>query len=133
MSPVSRRLALSLVATALVIGVTGSADAQVSTPAPGSPDRVGIMNAMRDHAGDQNRVFVVRSLRVSRGWAWLDADPKSRDGRNSYESESALLRRTGRGWFVVDQPCSEESCSMQREVRRIRAANPGAPAAIFPF
>jgi hypothetical protein len=129
----SRRLGLSLAGSLMLVALTAAAGAQsVTTPAPGTADRRAIMDAMRAHGGDQNRVFVVRALRVSQDWAWLDADPKSKDGRNNYESESALLRRTGTGWAVVDQPCAEEGCSLGREVRRIRAANPAAPGVIFP-
>ena len=57
----------------------------------------------------------------------------SRNGRNRYEPESALLRRTGRVWRVVDAPCVEETCDPRpKEITRIRRANPSAPAAIFP-
>ena len=50
------------------------------------------MDAMRAKGDDQDRVFVVRRLKISGTWAWLDCDPQSRDGSNHYEPESALLR-----------------------------------------
>ena len=97
-----------------------------------SPVRQAIMDAMRVMAGD-DRVYVVRYLKVSGDWVWLDADPRSRNGRNRYEPESALLRRTGGVWRVVDAPCVEETCDPRpKEITRIRRANPSAPAAIFP-
>jgi hypothetical protein len=130
--PMSTKAAALVIALALAT-LSAPAFAQtVTTPAAGSADRTAIMDAMRAKGDDQNRVFVVRNLRVSGDWAWLDANPQSRDGRNKFEPESALLRRVGGGWRVVDQPCGEEDCETAKEVARIRRANPGAPAAIFP-
>jgi len=101
------------------------------TPAPGSSERRAIMDAMRAKGDDRDRAFVVRHLKVSGAWAWLEADPQSRSGSNKYESESALLRRSGSGWSVVAQPCAEEGCDPRRELRRIRTSFPAAPASIF--
>ena len=119
-------------AFAAALACATAASGQVTTPLPGSPVRQAIMDAMRVMAGD-DRIYVVRYLKVSGDWAWLDADPRSRNGRNRYEPESALLRRTGRVWRVVDAPCVEETCDPRpKEITRIRRANPSAPAAIFP-
>ena len=103
-----------------------------ATAAPaGGGDRHAIMDALRRTGDLPDRVFVVRSLHVSGGWAWAEVDPQSRDGRQHYESEAALLHRGAHGWQVVDQPCEEESCDAAREMARIRHAHPAAPAAIF--
>ena len=129
----SRRALFAVAAVIGAVALSGAALAQsASTPPAGSPERKAIMDAMRAKGNDQNRVLVVQRLRMANGWAWLDAEPQSRDGLNRYEAESALLRRTGSRWAVVDQPCSEESCNQRNELRRIRAAFPGAPASIFP-
>lgn len=102
------------------------------TPPPGSAERDAIFDAMRAHGGVPDRVFVVRYLKVQNGWAWASGNPQSPDGKNRYEPESALLNNNGFGWRVVAQPCSEEGCNFRKEVARIRAAFPAAPAGIFP-
>ena len=102
------------------------------TPAAGSQERKAIFDAMRALGDNHDRVFVVRYLKVQNGWAWLTADPQSPDGKSHYESESALLRNDGTIWKVLDQPCSEADCDNKKEMARIRAAYPKAPAGIFP-
>jgi hypothetical protein len=102
------------------------------TPKPGTPERKAIADAMRAKGDDHSRVFVVRYLMVQDGWAWIVADPHSSDGKNHYETESALLRKDATGWKVVDQPCSEFDCDADRELARIKQAFPAAPPRIFP-
>lgn len=102
------------------------------TPKPGTAERKAIADAMRAKGDDHNRVFVVRYLMVQDGWAWIVADPRSPDGRNHYETESALLHQDGKGWKVVDQPCGEADCDAATELARIKKTFPDAPARIFP-
>jgi len=102
------------------------------TPQPGSPERKAIMDAMRAKGDDTNRVFVVRNLKVMGGYAWTDVQPRSTKTNDRFENESALLEYTASGWKVVDQPCGEEDCKADAELRRIRKAHPNAPTAIFP-
>jgi hypothetical protein len=130
-----RRFNMGLAAALFVaVAMPGVALAKsgVYTPAKGSGERKAIMDAMRAKGDDQDRVFVVRRLKISGNWAWLDCDPQSRDGSNRYEPESALLRNSGGKWKVVDQPCGEGDCDFDSEVSRIRHENPQAPEAIFP-
>ena len=101
------------------------------TPAPGSPDRKAIFDALR-MTQDIDRVFVPSWFKVMGGYAFVIANGQSRDGRNHYEPETALLRREAGGWRVIDMPCSEDGCEPTTEIVRIRKAWPGAPAAIFP-
>lgn len=126
----------ALFALSIAVSLSGLAEASLAqpaaTPSPGSPVRKAIMDAMRATGEDKTRIFIVRRLSVANGWAWLDVAPQSRNGRNRYESESALLRQRGEAWAVVDQPCSKAGCDTKKEVRRIRGAFPGAPASIFP-
>lgn len=124
-------LSAALVALMISPGVA-LAKSGVHTPAKGSAERKAIMDAMRAKGGDPDRVFIVRRLKISGNWAWLDCDPQSRDGSNHYEPESALLRNSGGKWKVVDQPCGEGDCDFDSEVSRIRDENPQAPDAIFP-
>jgi len=106
---------------------------EVYTPKPGGAVREAIFDAMRDADHDHDRVYVERYLKAQDGWAWLVADPQSRDGKNRYETESALIRLETIGkWTVVARPCAEADCDPKKEMARIRAENPHAPAAIFP-
>jgi hypothetical protein len=121
------------VALALALALTSAlAQSAPHTPAPGTPERNAIFDAMRALGDIHDRVFVARYLKVSGDWAWLTADPHSRDNSQHYETESALLQRTGLKWRVVDQPCAEEGCDQKKELARIRKRFPDAPAAIFP-
>jgi len=110
----------------------GLAQAGAHTPPVGSPERKAIFDAMRALGDNHTRVFVVQSLKVEDGWAWVSAVPQSPDGSQHFEAESALLDNIGGRWRVLDQPCGEGDCDEQKEVARIRAAYPQAPADIFP-
>jgi hypothetical protein len=101
------------------------------TPLAGSEERKAILNAMRAQGDIHDRVFVLRYLKVQNGWPWSIGDPQSPDGKNHYESESALLPNDGAGWKVLDQPCGEADCDGKKEMARIRAAYPKAPVGIF--
>src|SRR5947208_347655 len=74
------------VALSAAPGIAGQA---AYAPKPGSPERKAIVDAMRAKGDIPDRVFVTRYLMVQDGWAWIVADPKSRDGKNSYEPEVA--------------------------------------------
>jgi len=121
------------VVTALLFALSpGLAHAGPYTPPPGSPERKAIFDAMRAIGDDHTRVFVVLSLKVENGWAWTSVNPQSADGSQHFEPESALLEKVGGHWQVLDQPCGEGDCDPQKELARIRAAHPQAPADIFP-
>jgi hypothetical protein len=114
--------------------------AQVHTPPRGSAERREILDALRTEMrrfDPRPVVFVVRVLRVHGGWAWLEAQPQSPDGRNRYEGETALLRRSAGRWSVAERmpaygeregSAEESDCGYVRAVRR---RFPGAPADIF--
>ena len=104
----------------------------LAEPPIGSAERKAILDALRGTGEIPDRIFVVRSMRVQNGWAWVVVDPESWDRSSHYETESALLREHARNWKVIDRPCEEERCDPSRAVTRIRAAHPDAPAAIFP-
>ena len=122
-------------ATALMLAVARSpALAQttgVHTPVAGSVERKAILDAMR--SGDNpDRIFIVRYLRVSKGWAWITGDPLSVDGQQHYEAESALLHKDKERWVVVDRPCTEADCKERAEIVRMLAKFLTAPSTIFP-
>jgi hypothetical protein len=129
---------------------TGRADAETPrapqadsayTPARGSAERKGIMDAMRAHRRQfdpQPVIFVAGYLRVQRGWAWISVRPQSPDGRSQFEDESALLRRSGGRWRVVEAMTAageregtplEDDCAWFQQLRR---RFPAAPRAILP-
>ncbi|MGP0093792.1 MAG: hypothetical protein ACLPKB_28205 [Xanthobacteraceae bacterium] len=121
------------VAFALALALTSAlAQSGPHTPAAGTPERNAIFDAMHSLGDIHDRVFVARYLKVLGDWAWVTADPQSRDNTQHYETESALLQRTGQKWRVVDQPCGEADCDHNKELARIRKRFPDAPAAIFP-
>ena len=96
-----------------------------------APGLAGALEALRKMGDLPDRVFMVRTFRIQRDWAWVVADPQSSDGKQRYETQSALLRNVGGSWKVVDQPCTEESCNTTNAMLRIRHAHPKAPAALF--
>jgi hypothetical protein len=109
-----------------------AAQTSLHVPPAGSAERKAILDAMRALGDNHDRIFVVRYIKVAAGWAFLTVNPQSPDGKQHYETESALLQQTTAGWKVVDQPCGEGDCDDKQELARIRAKFPAAPAAIFP-
>ena len=111
------------------------------TPARGSAERKAILDAMRAHRRRFDAapvIFVVQHLRVQHGWAWLTAAPQSPDGRSRFEEESALLRRRGARWEVVETMPAfgeregtplERDCAWFADLRR---RFPALPPAILP-
>lgn len=105
-----RRL-VSIALAALALGAAAPAVAQsVHTPPPGSPERSAILDAVRapliEHVGGRVE-FVVETLRVGGGWAYLEAQPQ-RPGGGSIPADDymdgnttyAVLRQQGGRWIV---------------------------------
>lgn len=70
--------------------------ASLYTPPAGSPERVALMNALREQVrGDLggDPVFVVRQLRSDGQWAFGQLDPTWRDGRAIRPEATPLYRR----------------------------------------
>ena len=95
-------------------------------------EREAIIQAIHQGREIQDQVFVIKDFKVQDGWAWVTADPQSKDGSQHYETESWLLQKTADGWHVVAQPCEEEGCEPKAEIAKIRAKFLQAPDAIFP-
>lgn len=123
---------------AVALGGTGlTMAARADATGPYTPDaastvRRAIVDGLRAAGERPERRVVVADMRVQDGWAWVVADPQSRDGRERFERESALMQRVGAQWRVVAQPCGDAGCETAREIRRIRKEFSEAPAAIFP-
>ena len=43
-------------------------------------------------------IFVVRYLKVNSGWAWVETDPTSADGKEHYEPMVGLLHKKNGRW-----------------------------------
>jgi len=83
---------------------------EVFTPAPGSVERKAILDVMRKKVRELHEldvVFVVRSMKVCKGWAWVQTQPRSKDGDSRYEDFYALLQRVKGTWTIVEIPCTE--------------------------
>ncbi len=110
------------------------------TPAPGTTERKAILDTMRaQHPDLGNIVYVVGYLKVNQGWAWLSAAAQSRDGRNHYEGEQALLHRTHGHWKVVEMRPGGEECASnpacandQQYFKKLKTQHPSVPMNIFP-
>lgn len=121
--------AITMMALLLVAACSPSGP---TTPPEGSPEREAILAAVAQGRPIADQVFNVREMKVQGDWAWVTADPQSKDGSQHYETESWLLQKSGGAWTVVAQPCAEEGCVLKDEIAKIRARFPGAPPGIFP-
>jgi hypothetical protein len=116
------RTKTSLLALLLLLACAARASAQSSpyTPAPGTPERRGIADALRapvERELRQKVVFKIDALKVKDGWAFLRGVPqRPGGGKVEYSSTAyqeqiengafddwicALLRRQGGKWRVV--------------------------------
>ena len=117
----------------------------VHSPSPGSPERQAVLDGLRAWVHRRlglDVLFVVQAVNVQDGWAWVEATPRSRDGRNRYEAISALLRKGNGCWAVVtvlsgecttaDDP--DRAC--ETAYRRFRQSVTGSPlfvpSSLFP-
>lgn len=91
-----RRFRQAIIGAALVVA-TVSAPAQVHTPRPGTAERRAILDALRPSIEARlgpNVEFVVKDLRVYRGWAFVLAHPQRKGG---HQIDGA--RFLGRDWY----------------------------------
>ncbi|HYJ78978.1 MAG TPA: hypothetical protein VEW03_05230 [Longimicrobiaceae bacterium] len=143
-----RRLAPALVALSLVASARVSAQARPHTPAPASPERRAIMDALRAPMQRELRkpvIFEVRTLRVLGAWAFVDAVPRRPGGapfdyRGTPYQEAidegmfddgifAVLRRGRDGvWRVLRYAIGATDVAWIAWEEEL-----GAPRAIFPY
>jgi hypothetical protein len=125
----------------IALASPGTGQTGLHTPPRGSAERRQILDAMRAEMrrfDPRPVIFVVRTLRVHGGWAWLEVTPQSPDGREHYEPESALLRRSAGRWSVAERmPAYGEREGTPEEsdcgyIRSLRRHFTPAPADIFP-
>ena len=82
----------------------------VFTPAPGTPMRKAILDALREEVFRLHGlevVFMVDELKVKDDWAWVQTRPQSRDGLSHYEDIPALLQKRDGAWAVAELVCTE--------------------------
>ena len=123
-----------LLVASLILGSCASVNT-AHTPPDGSDERNGILQAVH-HAlarqGRKNLVLDVPYLKVHNGWAWIQVNPKSADGRQHYESQSGLLQQTGSKWTLLEWMPAEEGTDYTKYFQKLKAKYPSAPPDIFP-
>jgi hypothetical protein len=106
--------------TLALLGAAIAVAAQAHTPPPGSPERKAVLDALRpaiEAKLDPPIEFVVETIEVEQGWAFVQAEPQRRgggtiDGRRYYSADdwdfmdgltvTALLRLRDGRWTLVD-------------------------------
>jgi len=123
-----------LLITSLVLASCASVNT-AHTPPDGSAEKNAILQAVQ-HAlarqGRKNLVLVVPYLKVHNGWAWIQVNPKSADGRQHYESQSGLLQQTANKWMLLEWMPAEEGTDYAKYFQKLKAKYPSAPPDIFP-
>jgi len=103
-------------------------------PGKGSTEREAILDALRAKM-NADMIFVVVTLRVHSGWAWVHVKPQSPDGKRHYEDVWALMHAPDGSWQVVALQCTEvgnPNCiGGDGFYERLRAKFPAAPKDIF--
>ncbi len=127
-----------LISALLVASLLLSGCASVNTahtPPDGSAERNAILQAVH-HAlarqGRKNLVLVVPYLKVHNGWAWIQVNPQSADGRQHYESQSGLLQEKAGKWTLLEWMPAEEGTDYTKYFKNLKAKYPAAPTDIFP-
>ena len=127
-------LVTAILATSLLLSGCASVNT-AHTPAEGSAERNAIIQATQ-HAlarqGRKNLVLVVPYLKVHNGWALIQVNPQSADGKQRYESQSGLLQQTTKGWTLLEWMPAEEGTDYKKYFNNLKAKYPAAPADIFP-
>jgi uncharacterized protein YceK len=105
------------------------------TPPDGSAERNAILQATH-HAlarqGRKNLVLVVPYLKVHDGWAWIQINPQSADGKQHYEPQSGLLQEKTKKWTLLEWMPAEEGTDYKKYFKNLKAKYPSAPPDIFP-
>ncbi|MGC8774264.1 MAG: hypothetical protein ACP5R6_03235 [Chlorobaculum sp.] len=137
-------LALFLLVSVLSAGPLQARSGQgitrnLHTPSPGSAERRAILDAMRLKIKELHGIdviFVVKTMNVSGGWAWVHTLPRSVDGFFRYEDFSALLHNDGKQWLVDEIACTEpdnpDCIGSPGYFRKLAHRFPCVPSSIFP-
>src|SRR6266436_6768538 len=126
--------------TALLVAslvLSGCASMNTShTPPEGSAERNAILQAVHNalaRQGRKNLVLIVPYLKVHNGWAWIQVNPQSANGKQHYESQSGLLQEKATNkWTLLEWMPAEEGTDYTKYFKNLKAKYPSAPPDIFP-
>jgi hypothetical protein len=112
---------------------------KVHVPKPGTPERKAIMDGLRgwlkenNHFPGKDVVFVVYTLKVHNGWAWITAAPQTRkDAKPLSDSGTWLLRLKDGVWKSVDYPELVDDMEPDAAfLKKLHKMHPDVPADIF--
>jgi hypothetical protein len=127
-----------LTMASLVISLLVASCASVNTahtPPDGSAEKNAILQATQRalaRQGRKNLVLVVPYLKVHNGWAWIQVNPQSANGKQHYESQSGLLQQQTNKWKLLEWMPAEEGTDYKKYFTNLKAKYPSAPADIFP-
>lgn len=127
---------LTIVSVVTSVLLSGCASVNTAhTPSEGSAERNAILQATQ-HAlarqGRKNLVLIVPYLKVHNGWAWIQVNPQSADGRQHYESQSGLLQQQTNKWKLLEWMPAEEGTDYKKYFNNLKTKYPSAPPDIFP-
>jgi hypothetical protein len=112
---------------------------RVYTPFPGSMERREILDAVRLKVRELHEldvIFVVKTMKVCNGWAWVHSLPRSKDGSGRYEDFYALLQKKQGRWVIAEIPCTEpdnpDCMDNPGYFRKLAGRFPGLPSAVLP-
>jgi uncharacterized protein YceK len=128
------RLRTVILVTLLLVSACASVNT-AHTPPEGSAERNAILQATQQalaRQGRRNLVLIVPYLKVHNGWAWIQVNPQSADGRQRYESQSGLLQQTVKGWTLLEWMPAEEGTDYTKYFNNLKGKYPSAPVDIFP-
>jgi hypothetical protein len=133
-----------LIATIIVISALMQShesiakDRIVYTPASGSIERREILDVVRLKVKELHEldvVFVVKTMNVCDGWAWVHTLPQSKDGGSRYEDFYALLHKKKGKWTIVEIPCTEpdnaDCIDNPHYFKKLERRFPGLPKSIL--
>jgi len=93
----------------------------------------------QDRSSGQTAAGAQGAYTIKDGWAWVQANPQSPDGKNHFEPAWSLLRKQGGQWKVLYmRPCCGEcaddpDCADDKRLyRMLKRTWPEAPEEIFP-
>ena len=127
-------LTIASVITSVLLSGCASVNT-VHTPPDGTAERNAILQATQDalaRQGRKNLVLDVPYLKVHNGWAWIQINPRSANGKQHYESQSGLLREQANKWKLLEWMPAEEGTDYKNYFKNLQARYPAAPPDIFP-
>lgn len=127
-------LTIASVVTSVLLSGCASVN-NAHTPPDGSAERNAILQATQDalaRQGRKNLVLDIPYLKVHNGWAWIQINPRSANGKQHYESQSGLLQEQANKWKLLEWMPAEEGTDYKKYFANLRTKYPSAPPDIFP-